>query len=424
MNLDWRRLKAVVIESDDWGLCAWSPDAQAHRVLTGMPAFRTTSGRRYGGSTLESAADMRAMMQLLGDVRGADGMPAVLQANTIMASPDYAALQPPLFPLEGPMPLMDFPETRGRWARPGLREALTAAQETGQWWPELHGLHHLPEQTWVDALRRGVDDARRAHEQESPICTAVEAAGEYDDAEPRELRLQNLRSAVRKFEALFGRTPTSFCPPDYRWGSGLDHEAKALGLTTFQGEAERARARMPRLRRLFHRVRWPSHEGERFAMPPRIAFEPMGSENAAHKVGVERALRSTKEAWTLGQPAILSTHRLNYVHLQPGWADNGRMALHDLLQALVKDGARFMIDAEVRQLVERGWSVRPMGSNRSLLRYYGVPGQPVTFDAPEGATAVAFGDDTADDTADISLDAGKAVARVNVGEFELKWRTA
>ena len=149
MNLDWRRLKAVVIESDDWGLCAWSPDIQAHRVLTGMPAFRTTAGRRYGGSTLESAADMRAMMQLLSGVRGADGMPVVLQANTIMSGPDYAGLTPPLFPLEGPVPLMDYPDTRSRWARPGLGESLAEAQASGQWWPELHGLHHLPEHTWV-----------------------------------------------------------------------------------------------------------------------------------------------------------------------------------------------------------------------------------------------------------------------------------
>ena len=52
LNLDWRRLKAVVIESDDWGLCAWSPDEQAYRVLTDTPAFRSPPGRIYGRSTL------------------------------------------------------------------------------------------------------------------------------------------------------------------------------------------------------------------------------------------------------------------------------------------------------------------------------------------------------------------------------------
>ena len=41
VNLDWHALKAVVLQSDDWGLCAWVPDEQAHRVLAGQPAFRS-----------------------------------------------------------------------------------------------------------------------------------------------------------------------------------------------------------------------------------------------------------------------------------------------------------------------------------------------------------------------------------------------
>ena len=41
MNLDWHRLRAVVLESDDWGLCGWVPDDRAHRALANQPAFRT-----------------------------------------------------------------------------------------------------------------------------------------------------------------------------------------------------------------------------------------------------------------------------------------------------------------------------------------------------------------------------------------------
>jgi hypothetical protein len=118
----------------------------------------------------------------------------------------------------------------------------------------------------------------------------------------------------------------------------------------------------------------------------------------------------------------VSTHRLNYVHTQPGWADKGRAALHDLLQGLVAAGARFMIDAEIHALLDHGWSVRPMGPNRTLLRHYGVPGQPIRFAVPANASAVTFGDDTVDDTADITLEGDEAIARVNVGEYELKWR--
>src|SRR5690349_1898054 len=74
VNVDWRRLKAVVLESDDWGLCAWVPDDAAHRALANLPAFRGAAGRRYGRSTLESADDVHALVARLLTHRGADGL--------------------------------------------------------------------------------------------------------------------------------------------------------------------------------------------------------------------------------------------------------------------------------------------------------------------------------------------------------------
>ena len=61
MSVDWARLKAVVIESDDWGLCAWSPDEDAYQALADTPAWRSPAGRRYGRSTLEAAADVKQL---------------------------------------------------------------------------------------------------------------------------------------------------------------------------------------------------------------------------------------------------------------------------------------------------------------------------------------------------------------------------
>src|ERR1044072_3931413 len=109
MNLDWRRLKAVVLESDDWGLCAWSADEQALRVLADTPAFRTPAGRRYAGSTLESAQDVRALADTLAEFRGGDGFHPVWQGNNGVAAPDYARMHAPQFEC-GQVPLLDYPD--------------------------------------------------------------------------------------------------------------------------------------------------------------------------------------------------------------------------------------------------------------------------------------------------------------------------
>ena len=423
MELDWRRLRAVVIESDDWGLCAWSPDEEARRLLLDTPAWRSPAGIRYGGSTLESAAHLASLGAALREVRGGDGLAPVWQANTVVAAPDYARLAPPRFHTEE-LPLVDFPDTPSRWSRRGLREAVDRLVEEGVWWPELHGLHHLPEAAWLAALRRGDDDARRAFAQQSPICRSVEASGEYAAAEPRALRVGNLRRAVERFRRLFGRTPGSFCPPDYHWDPALDAEAESLGLVTFQGRAEAAGAALPRLRRMLLAARWPRFEGARFVLPPRIAFEPMQAEGRSERLGVATTRRAVRAAWAARRPAVVSTHRVNYAHLDPGWAASGLAALRELLAALAADRAVFLTDAEVRALVERDWSLRPIGARRALLRYYGEPRQPIAFSAPMGVERVAVGEAPAGREADVTVADGRVTGRFDVGEHLLEWSRA
>lgn len=424
MNLDWHRLKAVVLESDDWGLCAWVPDDRAHRALALLPAFRTPAGLRYGRSTLETAEDVAALAEVLREVRGGDGFPAVWQANTIVANPDFGRLVPPLFPADT-LPLVEAPEFPARWERPGLWEAVRRAETDGVWWAELHGLHHLPAHEWLHALRRGQDDARRAHEQSSPVCLAVEGSGEYDGREPRETRAQDIRRAIERFRVLFGRVPTSFCPPDYRFDAWFEGEAASLGLTTFQGKAEQQAPRwLQLLRRGWLGMRFPQLEDGRFHLPPRIAFEPGGDAAAPGPRGLDAALRRTREAWAQGQPAIVSSHRMNYAHLDAPWSAASRRALGELLARLAADGAVFLTDHEVRQLVERAWSVRELGGRGVLLRHYGVPREPLSFAAPEGVTGALLRGPHDDARAEVAVSDGTVVVRVNVGEYVLEWTRA
>jgi hypothetical protein len=421
VNLDWRRLKAVVLESDDWGLCAWVPDEQAFRVLADAPAWRTPAGRIYGRSTLEHADDVARLVETLLEFRGGDGFPPVWQANQVMATPDFARLRPPLFECDT-LPLVHYPEFPSRWQRPGLREAIRDAADAGVWWPELHGLHHLPQAAWLQALRRGIADARRAHEHECIVCQAVEAASEYDPSEPAALRSRTLALAVERFRGGFGRSPGSMCAPDYRWDEQLEADAERLGLTTLQGAAEQMGHPFPRLRHLVYRYRWPDVRGRRFYLPPRIAFEPRGARARGARLGPVAAHRAARGAWGRGQPAILSSHRVNYAHLDPTWSESGRGALRDLLSLLTGDGAVFLNDAEVRSLHERAWSVRAVGERGALLRYYGLPRARVRFPAPAGVDRVSLPDGHTADAPRFTVAGGEVTAEVNPGEYLLEWR--
>lgn len=423
VNPDWRRLRAVVLQSDDWGLCAWSPDDRALRALAGTPAFRTPAGLRYGGSTLERAEDVRLLAGLLAEFRGGDGFPPVWQANTVVAAPDYERLRPPGFGGDT-VPLVDLPSTPSRWVRPGLFDAVSRARAEGVWWPELHGLHHLPEHAWLGALRRGDDDARRAHEQQSAVCRAVEGSGEYDPREPAASRTDRIEGAVARFERLFGRRPASLCPPDYRWDERLEADAQRLGVTIIQGLGEHARARLPRLRRRLLEWRWPHRAGARFYLPPRIAFEPVGAGERSRRLDAASVRRAARTAWSRGRPAIVSTHRVNYAHLDPAWSERGRAALRDLLAGLAADGARFLTDVELRAAVERGWSLRPIGERAALLRQYGAPREPVRFPAPAGVGGASLREGRGTGRAEVAVSGGEIEVRAGEGEYVIEWRAA
>jgi hypothetical protein len=341
----------------------------------------------------------------------------------VMASPDFSRLSPPGFECDE-LPLRRFPGHGGRWARPDLAAAVSQAQEDGVWSPELHGLHHTAEAAWLQALRRGAVDARRAFEHECTVCEVGEASGEYDPTEPLSLRTRNLARAVECFRETFGRNPTSMCPPDYRWDATMDGEAEQLGVRIIQGEAERAGASMPRLRRLWYSTQWPDRRGVRFHPPPRIAFEPRGSNDPEARLGAATTHRACRSAWSRGQPAIVSTHRRNYAHLDPAWSETGRAALRDLLARLALDGALIVTDAEVHALLEHGWSARTIGSRGALVRYYGVPGERVRFAAPPGVAGVRVAEGPWAERARVTLDAGRVEATVSPGETMLEWSFA
>ena len=180
MRTDWTRLRAVVLESDDWGLCAWSADEAAWRSLADTPAFRSAPGRVYGRSTLESAADVQALCETLLAFRGADGAPPVWQANTIVAAPDFERLA-----REGwshaDLPLLEPPRAAvalgatgpvGAGGRRDRRRRLVARAARAHA-PARAGLARA---RWPAATPTRVS----AFAQQCLVCEAVEASGEYD----------------------------------------------------------------------------------------------------------------------------------------------------------------------------------------------------------------------------------------------------
>jgi hypothetical protein len=169
------------------------------------------------------------------------------------------------------------------------------------------------------------------------------------------------------------------------------------------------------------RYSWPNRRGALFHLPPRIAFEPSAVAAKEADTLARETRGRVREAWQRSQPAIVSTHRVNYAHLRPASAAAGRAALRGLLKLLVDDGAVFLVDTEVRQLDERAWSIRGIGARGAIVRYYGVPREPIRFPVPAGVTGVELRDGRGGAGIEVGMEEGQGIARLNVGEYLLEW---
>lgn len=384
-RVDLGRWRAVVVHSDDWGLEGWFPRSISDSLRAVLSAGVPDWQRAYLQSTLETADDVRSMADLLSGFRDADGLPLVLQANTIVAGPSVEARPTgpgwPVHPSgEGPV-----------YDRPGLADAVDDAIDRGVWWPELHGLTHYDLERYAQAraegdplalaaAREGVlayDGYRHDHELGHPDAT-------------RALRIA--RESVERFRRRFGRAPTSVIAPDYRWTDEDERAWAAMGIAVVQAKREQIDPTIApgtwrgRLRKWIGR-KWFAVHGALRTVERTVDLEPYGSADPAAGQGAVAAAVAMERAFARGEPAVVSIHRVQLASTDPGIAAAGRAQLADLVDRLGAAGpVRFLVDAELRQLAERGWSVHRRGP-RTVLRNW--TDRPVRVVIPgEGPTVV------------------------------------
>jgi len=393
--VDWRSARAVVFESDDWGLCGFAPDVAALERLDPAVLQVGDTPRAYLYSTLEDSAAVASLAAVLAGGRGRDGGPAVLQPNYIMGwqAPDSAAGGPDGERLRVGL----LPQLHPRYARPGLWDAVGRAIAGGVWYPEYHGLWHFD------------PDARAALCAADPAAADAAARGlllfpgshlsfELDDARPLPALAAELATGTTAFRQLFGRAPDAVIAPDYRWSRRHERLWRDAGLTVVQAQREQRhpdyQGASGRLRKALARSlrRLGEHRLTYLDRNVRLETTQLGDPARASA----RALRGVRRVWDRGEPAIVETHRVNYSHLEPAVAAAGREALTALLAGLGREPL-YLTDVEVARLDRSGVSWRKSGDGlllRNLTharRPVFLPGGGLRF-LSAGETATLRGD--------------------------------
>jgi hypothetical protein len=397
-GISWDKHPAVVFESDDWGYCAWIPDRAAltgpQAVVKRFAGWETYSKETldaYSGSTLESAADIGRIARMLTKHRGGDGRPPLIQANYIMAAPDYRTMKDSGF---SPFAAGFFPDYGGRWARPGLMAAVEDARRDGVWAPEYHGYLHFNMEVWLRLLAKGEIETKTMFDNEITINKTMDDEYEYDVTADFSKVLSRMEAGVDKFEEVFGYAPKSTIAPDYYWPKKLEPEWARAGIEVVQGwrtqkESGEEPGKFTKAWRLMTRPMGhiKTKDGRTLVYLNRNAhFEPRGIPDEGTEFGMQEIMDDIRKAWRRNQPAIVSTHRLNFVHLDGEIVTENYKQFEQLISNIImaEPGVVFLTDYEVANLFKQGYSVHQIRPDEIRLRNYKEETVEISFTIPKG----------------------------------------
>lgn len=355
-GVDWSTVRAVAIESDDWGLAGFVPSADAWEDLDRHELETGRFPEVYWQSTLEDSAMVAALNRTLAGHVGRDGHPAVMQPNYVMSS---------LAHVQDRWEKYDLPSLPPGYRRPGLWQAVAQGIEAGTWYPEFHATwHYDPDHRKEGALASAL--AREVTARGIMLFPGSEKAKELGAWRSRRVLEQELDHSLAVFSSLFGREVNSVMAPDYHWDDRVESMWQSRGIRVIQGKREQINphwgsGRVGRARkfvaRQWNRWRYPG----RTYLERNCRLEPV---QATDPEAVVRAcILDTRRAWSAGQPAIVESHRVNFIHTDPGVVSVGLMALDRYLSEISADGRQtpiFLTDHELAQIQRKGtsWAVR------------------------------------------------------------------
>lgn len=340
----WKtRRKLVVFESDDWGSIR-TRSLEDYECMLSF-GLNVDQGHYNYAESLESNADLEALFEVLSAIKDANGRPAVFTPYCIMGNPDFDKIQASGFEQYFFQPLH---ETIAEYpAHHRLLDLWREGASNHIFMPQLHGREHVNVRRYMKLLQSGDAGFRKAFE-----CRSIGVSGWKNNKYPNYLGAlhpetreeikdlhQYLTEAAQLFEQYTGYPARVFVAPNAEEPKVLESTLQKVGIAF----VNRAKIRKYPLGdgRFKTEFNWLGKKSNGLMYLFRNAFfEPacFGEPDKAHITDwVDRCLREIDIAFRWHKPAIISTHRVNYIgYLRPENRDKGLRELKRLLKEIIR----------------------------------------------------------------------------------------
>lgn len=348
--------KIVVFEVDDWGAVRTrSKEARDTMIDAGL---NLKKNRFDYYDSLACSTDLQALFDVLFKHKDSNGNPAVFTAVSVVANPDFDKIKARGY---SEYFYEELTETLKRYyPNEDVLSIWKQGIEASLFYPEFHGREHLNFELWLDALKDGDKNVTAAFENyslgiKSNLLQKYKggylSAFDYKNEQSLQEQEKVIREGLTIFEKLFGYKARHFT------SSGLLHTAK---IDTYLND-----------------------NGIKYIDVAKKHFEPLGGGNyrtKVHKLGQKNALgqvyitrnsrfepndtnadslgtvlKDIEIAFRWNKPAIISSHRVNFVgSIDEKNRDKGLKDLNDLLLQIVKrwPSVEFMNVSDLGKLIE------------------------------------------------------------------------
>lgn len=356
----WRtNRKIVVIESDDWGSIRM-PSREVYDILLkrGYPVDDCHYNRN---DSLESNSDLEQLFEVLTAFKDKNGNHPVITANNIIANPDFQKIKEADFQKYFYEP---FTETLKRYPKHDkVYDLIKEGISKGIFYPQFHGREHVNTFSWIDALSKNEKTTREifdhgmftVHIKNIFNCRRVflDSFGTHTEKELIKIR-ESVAEGLQLFENLWGYQSKSFIATCYIWHPKVEEYLNDFEIKHIQsGRVQK----IPLLNREGYKIKR-LYTGRKNKLGQiytcrNVIFEP--SENP-NKDWIDAAMNEIEIAFRWHKPAIISSHRVNYIgFIDQSNRDRNLPLLKQFLEALLKKwpDIEFMSSDELANLINK-----------------------------------------------------------------------
>lgn len=314
----WRTdRKIVVFESDDWGSMRMPSEEAINNLETQGIQLRHLKYATL--DTLENKSDILDLREVLMSNPNLSHRLPVFTTNMVLGNPDYSKIEANKFE---EFHWMNLWRSYNHFHGECLENEWKKAINDGVFFPQYHATTHLNQKLWMRDLKskRGktikafkeqfyglVDGTSSAHQKNYLMEFYAENPDELEDLK------KHTKEGLKYFESLFGYQSTTFVACNYVMPQELENTLYESGVRMIQSQRGHVQP-LPLNKNKEYKIRRrytgkKSKSGIVFSVR-NIMFEPFEQPNMNW---VSKVLIEIENAFKYRKPAVISTHRINYV---------------------------------------------------------------------------------------------------------------